>query len=152
MDRMRITKVDGAVFADTLFLIGQAWLKRDIGDIDGAAADLAAALKLVPLEAVEAILFMIEAGELPKPGPGAALDAWLEQCRQAGAGEFRLTLGRRAAPAPGQAQETEAEFLARLARIRAEAEAQAGTAPAPAAPAPPAPVNLADELRAMGLM
>ena len=69
MERMRITKVPGAVFADTLFLIGQAWLKRGAGDVDGASADLAAAMKLVPLEAVEAILFMIEAGELPEPDP-----------------------------------------------------------------------------------
>ena len=152
MGRMRITKIDGAVFADTLFLIGRAWLKRGAGDVDGAAADLAAALKLVPLEAVEAILFMIEAGELPEPGPGAAMDAWLEQCRQAGAGEFRLTLGRVPAPAPGHPAETDAEFLARLARIRAEAEAKHGTAAAAADPAPPAAVSLADELRAMGLM
>ena len=57
------------MFADTLFLIGQAWLKRGAGDVDGASADLAAAMKLVPLEAVEAILFMIEAGELPEPDP-----------------------------------------------------------------------------------
>ena len=149
MDPSRITRVDGAVFADALFLIGQAWLKRDAGDVDGAAADLAAAMKLVPLEAVEAILFMIEAGELPEPAPGAAMDAWLEQCRQAGAGEFRLTLGHR--PAPERQAETTAEFLARLARIRAEADAAQGIAPAPP-PAPAKPMSLADELRAMGLM
>jgi len=149
---MRITKVPGAVFADTLFLIGQAWLKRGAGDIDGAAADLAAAMRLVPLEAVEAILFMIEAGELPQPGPGAAMDEWLEQCRQAGSGEFRLTLGR-VPPAPArQGQESEAEFLARLARMTAEAEAKDGRTPGSMAPSPAGPVNLADELRAMGLM
>lgn len=149
MDPSRITRVDGAVFADTLFLIGQAWLKRGAGDVDGAAADLAAAMKLVPLEAVEAILFMIEAGGLPEPAPGAAMDAWLEQCRQAGAGDFRLTLGYR--PAPGRQVETTAEFLARLARIRAEADAARGVAPEPA-PAPAKPMSLADELRSMGLM
>ena len=149
MERMRITKVPGAVFADTLFLIGQAWLKRDAGDVDGAAADLAAAMKLVPHEAVEGILFMIEAGELPEPAPGAGMDAWLEQCRQAGAGEFRLTLGHR--PAPERQVETTAEFLARLARVRAEADAAQGIAPEPP-PAPAKPISLADELRAMGLM
>ncbi len=149
---MRITKVPGAVFADTLFLIGQAWLKRGSGDIDGAAADLAAAMRLVPLEAVEAILFMIEAGELPEPGPGPAMDAWLEQCRRAGAGEFRLTFGLPAPPAPGRAVESNAEFLARLARIRAEAEARHGITATPAPPVSQGPVNLADELRAMGLM
>ncbi|MGH3191603.1 MAG: hypothetical protein ACRDOU_26785 [Streptosporangiaceae bacterium] len=141
---MRITKVPGAVFADTLFLIGQAWLKRYAGDIDGAAADLAAAMKLVPLEAVETILFMIEAGELPEPAPGAAMDAWLEQCRQAGAGEFRLTLGQRSASE--RQVESTAEFLARLARIRAEAEGAAAPA------LPPKPLSLADEMRDMGLI
>lgn len=144
MERMRITKVPGAVFADTLFLIGQAWLKRYAGDIDGAAADLAAAMKLVPLEAVETILFMIEAGELPEPAPGAAMDAWLEQCRQAGAGEFRLTLGQRSASE--RQVESTAEFLARLARIRAEAEGAAAPA------LPPKPLSLADEMRDMGLI
>ena len=39
---------------------------------------------------VEAILFMIEMAELPKPGPGrGAMEEWLEECRQAGAGELR---------------------------------------------------------------
>jgi hypothetical protein len=147
---MRITKVPGAVFADALFLIGQAWLRREAGDDDGAASDLAAAMKLVPLEAVEAILFMIEAGELPEPGPGAAMDEWLERCRQAGADEFRLTLSQFPASGPDQDQESHAEFLARLARITAEAAVKHGTT-APAAP-PAKPVNLAHELRAMGLM
>ena len=92
---------------------------------------------------------MIEAGELPEPAAGAAMDAWLEQCRQAGAGEFRLTLGYR--PAPERQVETTAEFLARLARIRAEADAARGIDPEPP-PAPAKPMSLADELRAMGLM
>jgi hypothetical protein len=92
---------------------------------------------------------MIEAGELPEPAPGAGMDAWLEQCRQAGAGEFRLTLGHR--PAPERQVETTAEFLARLARVRAEADAAQGIAPEPP-PAPAKPISLADELRAMGLM
>lgn len=138
------------MFADALFLIGQAWLKRRTGDADGAGEDLAVATKLISIEAVEAILYMIEDGELPEPSPGAGTDAWLEKCRQAGAGEFTLTLGRHTAPAPGQGHETEAEFLASLARIRAEAEAQAGTAPVPEKAA--APISLADELRGMGLM
>lgn len=89
-------------------------------------------MKLVPLEAVEAILFMIESGELPEPGPGEAMDEWLEQCRQAGSGEFRLTLGQVPASVSEPGQETEAD-LARLARIKAEAEAKpAGGATTPA--------------------
>jgi hypothetical protein len=147
---MRVTKVPGAVFADALFLIGQAWLKRDAGDTDGAAADLAAAMKLVPLEAVETILFMIEAGELPEPGPGAAMDEWLERCRQAGADEFRLTLSQFPAADQDQDQQSQAEFLARLARITAEAKTKHGETQEP--PTRAAPVSLADELRAMGLM
>ncbi|MGH3411192.1 MAG: hypothetical protein ACRDRJ_53130, partial [Streptosporangiaceae bacterium] len=97
-----MAKVPGAVFADCLFLIGQAWVKRGT-DIDGAVEAPAAAMRLVPPEAAEVILFMIEAGELPELGPGAeAMDAWLEQCRQAGSGEFRLTPGYAPAPArPG---------------------------------------------------
>jgi len=95
-----------------------------------------------PPGGVEAILFMIEAGELPKPGLGA-VEAWLEGCRQAGAGELRMNLGcvpvAPAAP-PGDHVETQAEFLARMA-----SKYGAATRAAPAA-------SLADELRAMGLM
>jgi hypothetical protein len=146
---MRVVKVDPAVLADCMYLIGRAWLERGAGDTQGAAASLAAAMALVPSEAVQAILFMIEAGELPAPGPGPeAMDAWLEQCRQAGAGDLRLTLGYvPVVPSvpPEDRPETEAEFLMRLARI-----VHGETAPASDPPA--APVSLADEMRAMGWM
>ena len=92
---------------------------------------------------------MIEAGELPEPGPGPeAMDAWLEECRQAGAGDLRLTLGYMPAAPPAGRSESEADFLARLARIRAEAEAKSGTA----TPEAPPMTSLVDELRAMGWM
>ncbi len=131
MDRARLTRIDGAVFADCLFLIGQAWVKRDTGDVQGAAEDLAAATALVPEGAVELILSMIEAGELPEPSADPdQMDAWLERCRQAGAGDFKLTVSERpAAPprapalAPRQV-ESEEDFLKRLSKIRAEAEAR----------------------------
>ena len=88
---MRVVKVDPAVLADTMYLIGRAWLERGAGDVDTAAASLAAAVVLIPPEGVQAILFMIEAGELPEPGPGPeAMDAWLEECRQADAGAVRF--------------------------------------------------------------
>jgi hypothetical protein len=142
---MRVVKVDPAVLADCMYLIGRAWLERGVGDTEGAAASLAAAMVLVPPEAVQAILFMIETGELPEPGPGPeAMDAWLEQCRQAGAGDLRLTLGYVPAAPPPDQPESEAEFLMRLAR-----RVHGDNAPAPD---PPAPVSLSDELRAMGLM
>jgi hypothetical protein len=131
------------------YLIGRAWLERGAGDVQGAAASLAAAMALVPPEAVQGILFMIEAGELPEPGPGAeAMDAWLEQCRQAGAGDLRMTLGyvpaAPLAPQPEERPETEAEFLMRLART-----VHGDNAPTPE---PGAPISLAAELRAMGWM
>jgi hypothetical protein len=146
---MRVVKVDPAVLADCMFLIGRAWLERGARDVDAAVASLAAAMVLVPPEGVQAILFMIEAGELPAPGPGAgAMDAWLEQCRQAGAGDLRLTLGYvPVAPSlpPEGRHETEAEFLLRLARMVPGDNA-------PGRPSPAEPVSLADEMRAMGLM
>ena len=135
MDRARVTRVDGAVFADALFLIGQAWVKRDAGDVRGAGEDLASAMALVPDGTAELILGMIEAGDLPEPGAGpAAMDAWLEHCRQAGAGDFRLTSVRpsaflKAPAAPPRQVESEADFLKRLPQIRADAEARHGTAP-----------------------
>src|SRR6266550_3828430 len=63
----RITRFDGAVLADALFLIGQAWVRGETGDTDGAAADLAAAMKLIPPDTVEAIHHFIEVGTLPEP-------------------------------------------------------------------------------------
>lgn len=146
---MRVVKVDPDVLADCMYLIGRAWLERGAGDTEGAAASLAAAMALVPSEAVQAILFMIEVGELPSPGPGPeAMDVWLEQCRQAGAGDLRLTLGYvpvgPSAP-PEDRPETEAEFLIRLARTVHGDKM-------PTSDPPAAPVSLADEMRAMGWM
>ena len=143
--------MDSAAFADALFLIGQAWIKRDAGDVPGAAEDLAAAMALVPDGAVELITGMIEGGDLPEPSPDPdAMEAWLERCRQAATGDLRLTVvravpARREVPAPPSRRvESEADFLKRLSRIRAEAEArQAASAITP---------GEANELRAMGLM
>jgi hypothetical protein len=128
----RVLRVDSAAFADCLFLIGQAWVKRAGGDLQGAAVDLAGAMALVPEGSVELIMNLIEAGDLPEPSPDHdAMDAWLERCRQAGAGDLRLTLVRAAPPPPAvppaRRVESEAEFLERLSRIRAEAEARHGT-------------------------
>ena len=130
MDRARLTRIEGAVFADCLFLIGQAWVKRDAGDVRGATEDLAAATALVPDGTVELIMSLIEAGDLPEPSADPdAMDAWLERCRQAGAGDFKLTVSERPAapraPAPPPRQvESEEDFLKRLSQIRAEAEAR----------------------------
>jgi hypothetical protein len=124
MERIR---VDGAVLADCLFLIGQAWIKRVTGNDRGALADLAAASALVPEGSVELFLGMIEDGDLPEPRADD-MDAWLERCRMAGAGDLWLTVGRFSGPPEPPA-------------------------PPPAAEPPKAePINLADELRAMGLM
>jgi hypothetical protein len=148
MERSRITLFDGSVMADALFLIGQAWVKRVAGDAAGASRDEAAVARLLPPDTIAAIRTLIIEGDLPMPGPGpTAMDAWLEQCRLAGAGEWRLL--RIAAPSAGEARlEQENAFLARLAEIRAEA----ARGIAPAAPEPAKPISLADELRAMGLM
>jgi len=88
-----LTRVDTAAFADCLFLVGHAWMKRALGDDQGAVEYLADAMVLVPDGTVEMILCMIEDGALPEPAPGA-MDPWLECCRQAGAGELRLTVTR----------------------------------------------------------
>lgn len=130
--RPRITRFDGAVLADALFLIGQAWVRGEDGDADGAAADLAAAMKLIPPDTVEAIHHFIEAGTLPEPSsaPGG-MDAWLETCRQAGAGELKVT--RILFPSAAEVAERppwEVDSLTGLAR----------------------PGSLSDELRKMGLM
>jgi hypothetical protein len=138
---MRVVKVDPAALADGMFLIGQAWIKYGAGDHEGADADVDAAADLLPRQGIEAILFMIEAGDLPTPGPEpGAMGAWLEECRQAGAGELRMKLGYMpVTPAPDR-PESEAEFIMRLAQ-------KYGTGSAP-----PPVTSLADELRAMGLM
>jgi hypothetical protein len=75
------------------------------------------------------------------------MGAWLERCRQAGAGDLRLTVVRAAPPAPVPPAcqvESEADFLKRLSRIRAEAEARQAALALTG--------SEADELRAMGLM
>ena len=92
-----LTRVDTAAFADCLFLVGQAWMKRALGDDQGAVEYLADAMVMVPDRTVEMILCMIEDGALPEPVPGA-MDPWLECCRQAGAGELRLTVTRSRLP------------------------------------------------------
>jgi hypothetical protein len=167
--RARITRFDGAVLADCLFLIGQAWVKFGAGHQAGADEDLYAAERLVPPEGVRAILRMIGAGELPAPGPGpAAMDAWLEACRQAGAGE--LVLFRILFPSAAElAQEEHEAFLARLddlvaAANRRMAAGELGPAPPPPPERPPPwekkpqleglaePGALSDSLRRMGLM
>jgi hypothetical protein len=146
----RITRFDGAVLADALFLIGQAWVKRVAGDTAGAAEDEAATERLLPRDTIAAIRTMIIEGDLPAPGPGPeAMAAWLEQCRLAGAGEWKLM--RITQPSGREAQRRQEEdFLARLAEIRAAAEAEHGTAPAQLPAAKPS--SLADELRSMGWM
>src|SRR5690242_9269703 len=84
-------RVDGAVLADCLYLIGQAWVKLKTGDGPGAGEDLAAADRIAPKSAVRSIIWMI-GRELPEPRPGpGGMDAWLEACRRAGAGELELT-------------------------------------------------------------
>jgi hypothetical protein len=117
---VRITRVDGAVLADCLFLIGQAMVKLADGDDAGANEDLAAAHKLVPPAGVDEIMRMVLAGEIPPPDP-AAMDDWLEACRMAGSGE--LVLFRILFPSAAElAHEERDAFLERLTEISAEAE------------------------------
>ena len=113
-----LTGADTAAFADCLFLVGQAWVKRALSDDQGAVEYLADAMVMVPDGTVEMILGMIENRVLPEPVPGA-MDPWLECCRRAGAGDLRLTVAgfpsSSAAPAPAPRHlETEAEFPGRL--------------------------------------
>jgi hypothetical protein len=88
-----LTGADTAAFADCLFLVGQAWVRRAVGDDQGAVEYLADAMVMVPDGTVEMILCMIEDRALPEPVPDA-MDPWLECCRQAGAGELSLTAAR----------------------------------------------------------
>jgi hypothetical protein len=130
-DSERIIRFDGAVLAEAMYLIGQAWVKVR-SDPAGADEDLDAALKLVPVDTIEAITRMIDAGGIPSPGHGPDVtDAWLEQCRLAGAGEWTLTRVSQL-PARGILPH-EADLLSRLARRHAAAEAQARIAAAPGA-------------------
>jgi len=121
-----LTGADTAAFADCLFLVGQAWVKRAVGDDQGAVGYLAEAMAMVPDGTVEMILGMIEDRALPEPVPGA-MDPWLECCRQAGAGELRLTAARFRPPRrlpllPRHHLETEAAFPGRRSRVQAEAD------------------------------
>src|SRR5690242_12817930 len=86
---VRITRVDGAVLADCLYLIGQAMVRLEAGDAAGFNEAHAAAERLVPAEGISEILRMVEAGKIPPPDP-AAMDEWLEACRMAGSGELVL--------------------------------------------------------------
>jgi hypothetical protein len=165
---VRKTRFDGAVLADSLFLIGQAWVKSDLGDHVAAAEDLAAARELIPPDSVEAIQNLIVTGFLPEPGPGPeAMDAWLEACRQAGSGEWTLT--RYLFPSDRELQrEAEQAFAAQLDKIVADAAArraagELGSAPEMPPERPPPweddslkgldrPGSLSESLRKMGLM
>jgi hypothetical protein len=145
--RPRFTRIDSAVLADCLYLIGQGWIKRAAGDEHGADEDLAAAAALVPDGSVDLITGMIEAGDLPEPGQDPeAVDAWLEACRLAGAGDINLAVTERPGPAPApppRQVESEEDFLERLHRIATGA----GRDRSPGQE----PVSLADDLRKMGL-
>ena len=51
-----LTGADTAAFADCLFLVGQAWVKRAVGDDQGAVRCLADGMVMVPDGMVEMIL------------------------------------------------------------------------------------------------
>ena len=161
---VRITRVDGAVLADCLYLIGQAMVRLEAGDAAGFNEAHAAAEQLVPAAGINEILRMVEAGEIPPPDP-AAMEDWLEACRMAGSGE--LVLFRIMFPSARELAEEDREaFLQRLDEVAADAERrmasgelQAGP-PAPKKPVPPPKRNtelaepgaLSESLRRMGLM
>ena len=117
---VRITRVDGAVLADCLYLIGQAMVCLEAGDAAGFNEAHTAAEQLVPAAGINEILRMIEAGEIPAPDP-EAMDGWLEACRMAGAGE--LVLYRILFPTAAElAQEEHDAFMQRLGEMVADAE------------------------------
>lgn len=115
-----LTRVDPAAFADCMYLVGAALAKLQTGDEPGAVKDLREAGAQVPEDTVEMILELILEGDLPWPAADA-MDAWLEKCRQAGAGDMRLIARRSRAAGPGvpaqRQPESEAEFQARLHRM-----------------------------------
>jgi hypothetical protein len=167
MEITRYIPVDGAAFADFLFLFGQAWVKRSAGDRAGADEDLADAAALVPPGSVEFFTELIESGEWPEPGPDPeAMIGWLERCRLAGAGDLRLLSGE--IIKPDRPDSFSAEFAARLAEHCADAErrmASGELGPPPEMPPerPPPweidplkglnrPGSLSESLRKMGLM
>ena len=162
--RARVTRFEGAVLADCLYLVGRAWVRLRTGDQAGADEDLSAAMKLVPPDTVRAIMGLIEAGGLPEPGlePGS-VDAWLEACRRAGAGEWALI--RIMFPSASELAEEEREaFLQRLDEIAADAERRMASGELKDRPPPPKkpvretkreldePGALSESLRRMGLM
>ena len=105
-----------------MYLIGQALVKLAAGDAAGGNEDLAAARRLVPPGGVEEILRAIGDGELPAPGAGEdAVDAWLEACRMAGAGDIAL-IHYFFPSAAELAREERAAFNARLDEMVADAE------------------------------
>jgi hypothetical protein len=163
---VRIDRVDGAVLADCLYLIGQAMVKFTDGDAAGGNEDLAAAYRLVPSAGIDEILRMVRDGEIPPPDP-AAMDEWLEACRMAGSGE--LVLFRILFPSAAElAQEERDAFNARLAEHCADAErrmvsGELGPPPEMPPERPPPweadplkglsrPGSLSESLRQMGLM
>jgi hypothetical protein len=116
------TGADTVAFADCLFLVGKAWVKRAIGDDQGAVEYLADAMVMVPDGTVEMILCLIEDRALPEPVPGA-MDPWLECCRQAGAGELGLPPSGSRPPwrlplLPRRHLEAEVAFPGRMSRFR----------------------------------
>jgi hypothetical protein len=163
---VRITRVDGAVLADCLYLIGQAMVRLEAGDAAGFNEAHAAAEQLVPAAGINEILRMVETGVIPPPDP-AAMDDWLEACRMAGSGE--LVLFRILYPSAAElAQEERDAFLERLTEIRADAERRLASGEAgpwrPDVPDRPPPWevdslkglnrpgSLSESLRQMGLM
>ncbi len=116
---------------------------------------------------VEEVLRAIGDGELPAPGTGPdAVDAWLEACRMAGAGDIALVQYFFPSAAELAKEEREA-FFGRLEELRADAErrmAAGELGPPPEMPPerPPPwevalegldrPGSLSESLRKMGLM
>jgi hypothetical protein len=161
---VRIDRVDGAVLADCLFLIGQAMVKFADGDDAGGNEDLAAAYRLVPRAGIDEILRMARDGQIPPPDP-AAMDEWLEACRMAGSGE--LVLFRILYPSAAELEQEDRDaFHAELDKIQAEAErlAASGEPWRPDVPERPPPWevdslkglnrpgSLSESFRQMGLM
>jgi hypothetical protein len=164
---VRIARVDGAVLADCLYLIGQAVVRLAAGDDAGFNEALAAAERLVPAAGINEILRMVRVGEIPAPDP-AAMDEWLEACRMAGAGE--LVLFRILFPSAAElAREEHDAFLARLDEVVADAERRRAAGEVSWSPELPPerpppweddsavtglsrPGSLSESLRKMGLM
>ena len=89
MECDRLVRVDGLQLSNCLFAYGQAWVKLERGDKDGADAAMRQARGMVPPETVDLITSMITRGELPVPGPDGK---WTDQCRDAREGRLTLSL------------------------------------------------------------